>query len=275
MKYLKSYNLFESVDMTIQDIDRYKPMLIKISEILNMENIPELFFEKGNLGIIYRLFSNLRDLTKVSIIDSNNKDLIKKLSINKIDDNLKFDPSLLFEDLKKIDTYIYMVNSDECEFKISNKWIGSITIRTIDGYEKWFKSCLSNLNSVYKSIEHLKPFRYTIEDVEDLFIDDIDDRKVKLKGNTSYSNPNRNEGYYGFSGNLIYLFDRVPSKITNCYNILMEWNGIFDLTTVNELSSMIKKRLETRFIVTIVYCNKDLDDGFVNYNIFMMEKNNI
>lgn len=219
MRYLKKYKTFESVDLLIPSIDKYKPMLKLMSDLLNYHVDPNYSLDdNGHLfnqlyKILDKFYSSfgVRGLKigdkKYSLAAEGDNELNKLKQIRKVyighGQDITFDPDLYFEDLKLIDWLLWKVEQGEYHivrepgvYPGEFKWIRDEKVYDDDLF-KDFKSNLVNLENFYNLAKDLDKPKYTKEDIEDMLLEYIDDRIIdRLYVYTKYSNENFDLLYY-------------------------------------------------------------------------------
>lgn len=210
MKFIKSYEIFESVDLFIPNIDKYKPMVKLMSDILNLHVDPEhLVDDNSNVfNEIYKileefqeLFNNYRQIKigdrKYSLSADGDNELRKLKEISKIyighGEDITFDPDKYFEDLKFIDWLLYKV--EEGEYHIVVNDLFNISAKP-ESVLILFKKNMIRLENFYNRFGEFKKPKYTIEDIEDMLLEYIDDRKInRLKIYKKYEFKEEKQGY--------------------------------------------------------------------------------
>lgn len=213
MRYLKKYKTFESVSLLVPDIDKYKPMLKLMSDLLNYHSDPDyLLYDGGQLfnqlyKILDKFYSSfgVRGLKigdkKYSLSADGDNELNKLKVLNNIHighgEDITFDPDLYFEDLKLIDWLLWKV--DQGEYHIVRepgvypgefKWIRDEKVYDDDLFKE-FKSNLKNLENFYNLAKDLPLPKYTKENIEDMLLEYIDDRTIeRLNVFPQYSDEN-------------------------------------------------------------------------------------
>lgn len=290
MKYLKSFKIFESVDT--QGLDTCEEHLIKISDFFNMCDNVKDFKENKLFNPIYRLFNRLYELiNSVSVIDKNGDELLSTLSeIDSVYEKcsprimgilggvLKFDPVLYSNNIKEIYEFLNMIKEGGYTFKSLDSRVSNLVV-----FESEYYRFLSDLNTVYNTLNSLNPFKFDIEEIEDLFIDDIDDKKMKLNGYLFYSKP------YNVKiddSNVIFSNNTLPNILTNCYYNRISCYGLKNMEDLKSMYRRIKTRIETRFIIVSFARNSHMDgtaltwghvaggdyEGVDEFQIIMIEK---
>lgn len=213
VKYLKSYRVFESVDLIVQDIDKYKPMLKLMSDILNYHAEPNYqLYDSGQIfNTIYSILDKFYSLFGVkglkigdkrySLSADGDNELNKLKELRNIrvghGEDITFNPELYFEDLKLIDWLLWKIEQDEYHivtvlgvYMGGVIWVDNRPVTQLN-FTKEFKSNLASLETWYNLAKDLQVPKYTQEDIEDMLLAYIDQRIIeRLQIYPQYSNDN-------------------------------------------------------------------------------------
>lgn len=250
MKYLSPYKQFESVDLLIPSIDKYKPMVKLMADFLNLNvderyNVPEMEIPLQHIYSTLHKIEGLFNDRNVKIGDvryslsaKGDNELNKLKEIKKIHigygESITFDPDLYFEDLKFIDCLLYKVEQGNYHVKIDPQyWDYGKTYQLPSNYPKSFDDhVIKNFKEILRSIENfyikckdIKLPNFTAEDIEDMLLEYLDNRTVQklyVQG--------RFNKYTKISNDFIYTYQvgfilNIPNSIVSVTPDLEQWSA--------------------------------------------------
>lgn len=266
MLHIKSYNLYESVNFLINDIDKYKKMIKLIQKYLDI-NIDKSFNINNNslaYSYIYTIIIDLDTLLhgykigdKKYSLSASGDDKVNELEIItkiKIGDGKTFtiDTDLFFEDIKKIDLMLYKVEIGEYHIKDINCY-GSKVENKSHGLISKFNKILFNLESFYVKFSPFIYPKYTIEDIEDILLEFTDKKEMMIP----YTHEYEKRGFNITYEYTIFELNSTESpeedfislrSHSNQYNLY--YSIIFDSHGLKTgLINNIKSRLSSNFII--------------------------